>query len=62
MKPASLAAAILLSLVAIAHLLRLAFGVEMTVGGTVIPMWLSVVGVVVPLGVAILLWREREVR
>jgi hypothetical protein len=60
MKPAALAAVIVFAVVALAHLLRLVFQVEMVVGGTMVSMWASVVGVVVPLAIAILLWREQR--
>jgi len=58
MKPALLLAAFIFSLVAIAHLLRLIFQVEVLVGGAAIPMWVSIVGTVVPGALAIALWRE----
>jgi hypothetical protein len=58
MKPGSLVAIILLELVALAHLLRIFLGLQVTVGATEIPMWVSVVGVIVPGAVAYLLWRE----
>ena len=58
MKPGSLVAIILLELVAVAHLLRVVLGLQVTVGTTDIPMWVSVIGIIVPAGVAYLLWRE----
>ena len=58
MKPASLAAAIVLDVVAIAHLLRLAFHTEVIIGGTVVPMWVSAVGCVVAAVLSILVLRE----
>ncbi len=60
MKPAALAAAIVFTVVALAHLLRLVLEVEMVVGRTIVPMWASAVGVVVPLAIAVLLWREQR--
>ncbi len=45
-------------LVAVAHLLRFALGVHMTIGTAEIPMWVSGLGVVVPLALAWLLMRE----
>jgi hypothetical protein len=60
MKPASLTAVFILSLVAIAHLLRLIFQVEVLVGGATIPMWVSVVGLIVPGALAVALRREAE--
>jgi hypothetical protein len=61
MKPASLLAAVVLDFVALAHLLRLVFHTEVTVGGTVIPMWVSVVGCVVAAILSILVLREARV-
>ena len=61
MKLGSLLATIMLFLVAIAHLLRLILGVELLANGTVVPQWLSIVGVLVPGTIAVLLVRERRV-
>ena len=58
MKIGSLIAIVVLSLVAVAHLLRLIDGTEIIARGTVVPQWVSVFGVVVPGGLALLLWRE----
>lgn len=60
MKTGSMLALVVFAVVAIAHLLRLIYGAEVTVQGTVIPQWASVVGVVLPVLIAILLWRERK--
>ena len=62
MKPASLVTAIVLDLVAAAHALRLVFHTEVTVGGTVIPMWISAVGLPVAAILSILVLREARVR
>jgi hypothetical protein len=58
MKPASLLAAFVFSLVALAHLARLVFEVEVRVDGAVVPMWVSVVGLAVTGGLAAALWQE----
>ncbi|MGD2129012.1 MAG: hypothetical protein PVJ33_07025 [Lysobacterales bacterium] len=58
MKIGSLLAAVLLSIVAVAHLLRLLFAVDIVVGGYVIPQWVSVGGVVLPGLIAMMLWKE----
>lgn len=58
MKPGSIIAIILFSLVALGHLLRIAFGLHVTVEATAVPMWVSVVGTIVPAAVALKLWRE----
>ena len=57
MKPATLSATVLLASVALAHLLRVAFGVQVTVADRFIPMWVSAVAFVVAGGVAFMLWR-----
>src|SRR3989442_13594352 len=57
MKPATVAASILLTVVALLQLLRAVAGVRVMVGDTVIPIWVSVVAFVVAGGVAIGLWR-----
>jgi len=60
MHPVSLFAVLVFSVVAVAHLLRLIFQVEVLVGGAVIPMWVSVVGLVVTAALATALWREAQ--
>jgi len=62
MKPASLIAAIFIGLVGIGHLLRLVFQIEVTAGGTRVPMWMSVVAFVFTGGLAIALWLENRRR
>ena len=52
--------AVLLTVIAIAHALRLWLGWEVTVNGITIPMWVSVAGFFVASGLAIGLWRERQ--
>ena len=59
MKPGSLTAFVLMILVVVAHMLRLIAGMEILVDGRPLPMWLSVVGVIVPALIAWMLWRER---
>jgi len=39
---------------------QLILGVQITVGGMAVPMWVSGVAVVVPVALATLLWRERR--
>lgn len=60
MKTGSLIAIILFVVVAIAHLVRLLIGAEVTVDGTSIPQWVSIIGVVLPGLVAFLLWKESK--
>lgn len=58
MKTGTLLAVALLSLVALAHLARVVLGVEVIVDGYRVPMYLSVIGVVVPAAIVVLLVRE----
>ncbi len=60
MKTGSKLAILLLTLVAIAHLVRLVGGIEVTVGEWSVPQWVSAVGVIVPLAIAGLLWSESK--
>jgi hypothetical protein len=57
-KPFTTIAVGVFALVALLHVLRLAFGWEVTIQGSVIPMWVSVLGVIIAGGLAIMLWRE----
>jgi hypothetical protein len=58
MKTGTLLAIIIFTIVAVAHLLRLVDGTQIVVGSTIIPMWVSFVGVLVPGLIAFLLWKE----
>ena len=60
MKTGSKLAIMLFTFVAIAHLVRLLGGVDVTVGEWSVPQWVSVVGVIVPLAIAGLLWTESK--
>ncbi|MBT5872333.1 MAG: hypothetical protein HOH43_02850 [Candidatus Latescibacteria bacterium] len=55
-------ASILLTLVSIAHLLRILLDWRITVEHTSIPMWVSKLGVVLPGGLALLLRLESKER
>ena len=61
MKPFTTTTLGLLALVAIVHALRLLMGWSITVDGTDIPTWASVVGFVIAAGLAVGLWRETRV-
>ena len=58
MKPATMITVLFLAMVAAAHLLRLVLGVKVTVGGILVPLWVSVIACVVPAGLVVGLWRE----
>ena len=60
MKTGSKLAITLFSLVAIAHLLRLLYATPITVSDWDVPQWISLIGVVVPAGIAWMLWRESK--
>ena len=57
-KPFTTIAVGIFVLVALLHILRLAFGWEVTFQGGVVPLWVSWLSVVVAGGLAIMLWRE----
>ena len=58
MKPATLVATIFLFIVAILHLVRIFFHVELTVNGAMVPLWLSIIGFLFTVSLAIMMWRE----
>jgi protein-S-isoprenylcysteine O-methyltransferase Ste14 len=57
-KPFAMLGAVVFALVALVHLLRLVYGWEVTINGSTVPMWVSVVGVVIPGALAAGLWWE----
>lgn len=57
-KPFTILAVLFLALVALLHLLRLVLGWEVTFNGAVVPVWLSVAGLVIAGGLAAGLWWE----
>ena len=61
MKPFTTAALFILALVAIVHALRVLMGWSVTVNGSDVPMWVSVVAFVIAAGLAVGLWRETRV-
>ncbi len=58
MKPFTTIAIIIFALMAVVHVLRLIFGWEAVINGIVVPMWVSVVGVFIAGGLAVMLWHE----
>ncbi len=60
MKPAALVAVIFLAVVALLHVVRLAFQLEVMVGATLVPLWASAFAVLGPGALAIWLWREQR--
>ena len=59
-RPASLLAALFFWLIALAQLLRVLLRVEVRVGDVNIPLWVSIVAVVVLAALGTWLWRERR--
>jgi hypothetical protein len=57
-KPVTVIAAIIFLIMAVVHIFRLVRHVPMTFGNHSIPMWVSWVGIVIPLLLAWGLWRE----
>ena len=58
MKPIQTVVVVFLSLLALVQLLRVLLGWGVVVNGIAIPMWASVIAVLVAGGLALLLWRE----
>jgi lipopolysaccharide export LptBFGC system permease protein LptF len=58
MKPVTTIVAILLMAISIAHLLRLILQVDIVANGVNIPVWLSILGCIIPAVLAFMLWRE----
>ena len=58
MKPFTMIAVVIFAVVAVLHLHRLFTGWEIVVNGFVVPTWVSVVGLVVAGGLAVMVWRE----
>jgi len=57
-KPFTTVAVALFALIAVAHLLRLFAGWEVIVGGFVVPVWVSWLGLIAAGGLAVMVWRE----
>ena len=60
MKPAALVVTLVLSAIAVLHVLRLIFQVEVSIGGTVFAMWTSAVAAAVLVVLVLWLWREQR--
>lgn len=58
MKPFSALAVAVFTLVALAHLLRVVSGWDITVNGALVPLWASVVACVVAATLAVMVARE----
>ena len=60
MKPVTTIVAILLMAISIAHFLRLILQVDIVANGMDIPIWVSILGCIVPAVLAFMLWRENQ--
>lgn len=58
LKPFTTIAIVIFSLVAVVHVLRLIFGWEAVINGMAVPLWASVLAIIITGGLAVLLWRE----
>lgn len=58
MKPFTTVAVVVFTLVALTHLCRVVVGWEVTIQGSVVPMWVSYLGIIIPAGLVVMLWRE----
>ena len=59
MKPATTVAIVVFVLVALAQLLRVFLGWNVTVDGVLIPFWVSIIASGIAATLAIMLWREQ---
>ncbi|HEY5711080.1 MAG TPA: hypothetical protein VIT38_04220 [Allosphingosinicella sp.] len=57
-KPFTTIAAVIFAIIALVHAYRLVRGFEVVVDGTALPQWVSIVGILVSGGLALMLWRE----
>jgi hypothetical protein len=62
MKPFTLAAVVVFTLVSLAQLLRVVMGWSVLINGITIPPWVSLVACVVAGLLAAMVWREHRVR
>ncbi len=60
MKPFTTIAVIVFSLMGFIHFLRLFFGWEVIIIGTILPIWISAPGFLIASGLALMLWRESQ--
>ena len=57
-KPFTTLAAVIFAVIALVHGYRLIKGFDVVVDGNSLPQWVSVVGILVAAGLALMLWRE----
>jgi hypothetical protein len=59
-RPSTVITALILSIVAIAHLFRLFYHTNVMISSTAIPVWISVPAVILTGGLAIWLWLDNR--
>ncbi len=59
-KPFSILAVFIFVLMALLHVLRLLFGWEVIINGAKVPIWVSLLGVVIAALLAFGVWRESQ--
>ena len=57
-KPFTVLGAAIFAVVAVVHLLRLVYDWEVTVNRAAVPMWISILGLGIAGGLAVMLWLE----
>lgn len=60
MKPFTIIAILVFSVVSVLHLVRYFLGWEVVINSVTIPMWVSIIGFIVAGGLAIMLWRDMK--
>ncbi len=60
MKPFTIIAVVIFSIIAVAHLFRLFFHWQVTVNGVIVPIWISIPGFFITGVLAIMLLREAK--
>lgn len=61
-KPFTTMTIVVLALIVLAHALRIMLGWKVAIAGTHVPMWVSIVTLIVAAGLAFLTWQENYVR
>jgi len=57
-KPFTTIAIAIFSLICLAHIVRLGYGLDIMIGGWAVPLWVSAPGAIVTGGLAFMLWKE----
>ncbi len=57
-RPFTTIASLVFALLALGHVLRLVFAVELAIGGMIVPLGVSIPVAVIAAGLAYLVWRE----